>query len=87
MKMTLCVNTRLIDSEQKRSYQKGYGWERYYTISEIYRWLDDKLAEYPEILTDLTVGTSFENRTIRAVRLSQKQVSFSIVEELCYKII
>lgn len=65
---------RFIDAEQKRNYDGSYGWKRYYTIREIYEWLDDKLEEYPKVLTNLTVGTSYQNRTIRAVKLSNKPV-------------
>lgn len=54
--------------------QEGFGWTSYHTHSEIYAWLDSLLVQYPTILTDLTVGSTFEGRHIRAIRLSRKTV-------------
>lgn len=54
--------------------QEGFGWTSYHTHSEIYAWLDTLLVQYPTILTDHTVGSTFEGRHIRAVRLSRKAV-------------
>lgn len=68
------INFRFIDTEQRRNYQPGYGWTHYYTVTEIYGWLDDLLEKYPNVLTDFTIGSSFENRTIRAIKLSHKPV-------------
>lgn len=39
-------------------------------------WLDGMLLEYSTILTELEVGKTYQNRTIRAVRLSHKEVNF-----------
>lgn len=66
---------RFIDDEQPSIIPREFGWTAYYPLETIYEWLDEKLTEYPKILTDYTVGTSYENHRIRAVKLSHKQVS------------
>lgn len=68
---------RLIDAEQPTERSTGFDWTSYETLESIYEWLDEKLLDYPSILTGMEVGQSYENRTIRAVRLSQKAVGFN----------
>lgn len=66
---------RLIDLENDTVLLEGdFGWTSYHTYSEIYAWLDELLLQYPSVLTDYLVGSSFEGRQIRAVRLSRKEV-------------
>lgn len=66
---------RLIDNEQPKYSTRGtFGWEKYYDLPEIYKWLDQMLEQYPNILTNYNFGKSYENRTLRAVKLSKKQV-------------
>lgn len=85
-------NKRLIDSESNsmrlnRLQDEGFGWTSYHTYSEIYDWIDSLLLQYPSVLTDYTVGTSFEGRRIRAVRLSRKTVrNGSVPNGLKYEI-
>lgn len=66
----------LIDNEQpeqlERQSPRPFNWTTYHTYDEIYAWLDTQLVQHPAILTDYTIGLSYENRTIRAVRLSHK---------------
>jgi len=65
---------RLIDLENNTVRQlENFGWTSYYTYTEIYEWIDSLLLEYPDILTSHLVGSSFEGRQIRAVRLSRKE--------------
>lgn len=54
-----------------------FNWTQYQTLEQIYGWLDFKILQYPKILTNLTVGKSYENRTIRAVKLSKKSVNIN----------
>lgn len=65
----------LIDSEQPKLRSEHFDWKGYYPLETIYRWLDEQINRYPELLTGLKVGTSYEKRTIRAVKYSQKAVS------------
>lgn len=66
---------RLIDEEQPQSASRAtFGWNRYYDLDEIYKWLDKMLQKYPNELTNYDIGNSYEKRTIRAVKLSRKSV-------------
>lgn len=68
---------RLIDNEQPSDKSTQFSWSAYYNYDVIYEWLDQKLKENPQILTNVIVGRSFENRTIRGVKLSHKKVSIA----------
>lgn len=68
--------SRFIDSEQPRIYSSAFGWKAYYRLEIIYQWLDEQIKQYPTLLTNLTVGKSYEGRTIRAVKLSHKKVTY-----------
>ncbi|KAJ6648916.1 Zinc carboxypeptidase A 1 [Pseudolycoriella hygida] len=75
---------RLIDLESNSTREgtmEDFGWTSYHTHSEIYAWLDTLLLQYPTILTNYYVGSSFEGRQIRAVRLSRKEGNPSIFIE------
>lgn len=68
------LNSRLIDDEQPKYSTRGtFGWEKYYDLNSIYSWLNQMLEQYPNSLTNYNFGTSYENRTIRAVKLSMKK--------------
>lgn len=45
-------------------------WTRYWTLDEINEWMDSLIANYPTIVTDFSVGTSFEGRNIRGVKVN-----------------
>lgn len=69
----------LIDKETPKAKPRaGFDWENYHTFDEIYAWLDELLAQYPTILTPHLVGYSYEGREIRAVKLSHREVVFSL---------
>jgi len=61
-----------IETESPTRASPTFGWNAYYDLEAIYKWLDELLVEHPTVLTNLTVGESFEGRTIRAVKLSHK---------------
>lgn len=62
---------RLIDEEQPEiSTRAAFGWKQYYTITDMYDWLDSMLRQYPRELTNYNIGKTHEKRTIRAVKLS-----------------
>lgn len=67
---------RLIDDEQPKYTTRGtFGWQRYHDLIDIYTWLDQLLEQNPDILTNYDFGLSYENRTMRAIKLSKKKVS------------
>lgn len=73
--ISISFSNRLIDNEQPAVKSNRFSWTQYHNFDVIYRWLDEKLREYPRILRSVVVGRTFENRTIRGVRLSHRRVS------------
>ncbi|XP_072929534.1 uncharacterized protein [Epargyreus clarus] len=47
----------------------GYSWERYHTLDQIYKWLDDLVDTYPNIVSNFSIGTSVEGRDIRGIKI------------------
>lgn len=45
-------------------------WDSYYTNDQINDWLDDLATTYPDVVTPLTIGTSFEGRPIKGIKIS-----------------
>lgn len=62
----------MIDNEQPNDQSRNFDWTSYKTLEEIYAFLDTLLEAHPTVLTNINLGNSFENRTIRAVRISYK---------------
>lgn len=63
---------RVIDNEEKPSkHRKDFDfhldWTVYWTLEEIYDWMDALQLEFPDIVTNFTVGTSSEGRQIRGI--------------------
>ncbi|KAJ6648921.1 Zinc carboxypeptidase A 1 [Pseudolycoriella hygida] len=71
----------LIDNENPKTRAVDFDWTSYYTYDEIYEWLDVQLATYPTILSNFVVGESFQNRTIRGVKLAYNEANPSIFIE------
>ncbi|XP_031623242.1 zinc carboxypeptidase-like [Contarinia nasturtii] len=65
---------KVIDQEQPQHLERsGFGWKQYYDLTAIYAWLDELLEQYPNVLTNYNYGTSYENRTLRAIKVSHKK--------------
>ncbi|XP_047537148.1 zinc carboxypeptidase-like [Vanessa atalanta] len=72
---------RAIDDQLKptqRSAQESHSflsmnWNQYYTLEEIYNWLDEVQKNYPTIVKSVTMGTSFENRPIKGIIIDYGQ--------------
>lgn len=66
----------LIDEEQPDvTPRAAFGWKQYHTITEIYDWLDQQLKQHPQLLTNYNIGKTYENRVIRAIKLSYRPES------------
>ncbi|XP_036328133.1 zinc carboxypeptidase-like [Rhagoletis pomonella] len=65
----------LIDAEQssKTTDDLSFGWTRYYPLSAIEEFLDEILAEHPEVTSGIDIGTSYEGRKIRGIKISYKE--------------
>ncbi|XP_065358302.1 zinc carboxypeptidase-like [Calliphora vicina] len=78
LKSELMINNvqELIDVEENASElsadSEEFGWTRYYQLHEIEQWLDGILAAYPTVTEGFEVGKSYENRTIRGIKISHK---------------
>ncbi|XP_058830777.1 zinc carboxypeptidase-like [Topomyia yanbarensis] len=64
---------QVFDDELRRTTKEAFGWNAYYTLEEIYAWMDGLVAQYPNVLTTVIGGTSFEGREIRGVKVSYKE--------------
>ncbi|XP_055307071.1 zinc carboxypeptidase A 1-like, partial [Sitodiplosis mosellana] len=65
---------KLIDEEQPKNLERsGFGWKQHNELGAIYAWLDDLLEQYPNVLINYTYGISYENRPLRAVKVSHKK--------------
>lgn len=53
---------------------ENFGWKKYYNLDAIYAWLDQLLEKYPKVLTNYNYGKSYEGRTLRAIKVSHKEV-------------
>ncbi|XP_053613735.1 zinc carboxypeptidase-like [Plodia interpunctella] len=56
----------LLDSRDSSSFH-SLTWNSYHTLEEIYTWLDELVTAYPDIVSPITIGSSFENRPIRGI--------------------
>ncbi|XP_058059273.1 zinc carboxypeptidase-like [Anopheles bellator] len=64
---------KVIDSERPmRDRRATFGWTDYYTVDEIYAWMDATTAQYPTILSGTVFGRSYEGRDLKAIKLSHK---------------
>ena len=67
----------MIDEQQPKKNRKAdevMNWTQYHTLDTIYEWIDSLEKEFPEFITVQTVQHSYENRPIKLVKLSKKQV-------------
>ncbi|XP_052756711.1 uncharacterized protein LOC113520958 [Galleria mellonella] len=68
----------LIDAQMKpaigtRSTSLGsLSWDEYYTLEEIYKWLDELEELYPNIVRTVTIGSTYEGRQIKGIVLDLK---------------
>ncbi|XP_026742944.1 zinc carboxypeptidase-like [Trichoplusia ni] len=72
--VTLPNVQEIIDSESRKPYNrnniKSMKWDAYYPLEEIYDWLDDLAKAYPDIVTIIVGGKTYEGRDIKGVKIS-----------------
>jgi hypothetical protein len=62
---------RSIDKEETRSRRrKAYDLDSFWTLDEIYAWMQEKVIERPEDISTFSVGTSYEGEDIRGLRIN-----------------
>uniref|UniRef100_A0A182T0J0 Zinc carboxypeptidase A 1 n=1 Tax=Anopheles maculatus TaxID=74869 RepID=A0A182T0J0_9DIPT len=57
------------------------GWEHYYQLETIYAWMDSLASRFPEFVSTLEIGYSYEGRPIKGVKLSRRPDNKAIVVE------
>ncbi|XP_066995073.2 zinc carboxypeptidase [Anabrus simplex] len=62
----------LIDEQEPPENSTVFGWTSYQPLSQINNWLDSQAKEYPNVVTTLIGGRSFEEREIRGIKISYK---------------
>ncbi|GFG31000.1 hypothetical protein Cfor_07987 [Coptotermes formosanus] len=72
----------LIDTERPKVRPRAdFGWTDYYTLEEIYAWLDSLVEEYPNAVTPVSLGRSYEGREIRGVKVSFRKGNRAVILE------
>lgn len=65
---------RLIDNEQPARRDSDFTWTQYNDLPAFNKWLDGLLQRYPTILKEYVYGKSNEDRPLRAIRISYRDV-------------
>lgn len=66
----------LIDNEspKKRKAGEELDWIDYHSLAHIYEWLDKIKLEFPQDITVEDIGTTYEGRPLKLVKLSKRAV-------------
>lgn len=60
-------------------------WTQYWPLEAQYSWYDELVAQYPGIVTTFDIGTSYEGRPIRGVKVAYKSNNPSVfIESNCH---
>jgi murein tripeptide amidase MpaA len=51
---------------------KAMDWTAYHPLAEIYTWMDSLVQEFPFIVTNFEIGSSYEGRVTRGLKISYK---------------
>lgn len=66
----------ILDQEQVASdnnaINAAINWSQYWPLEAHYAWLDELVAQYPNIVTPFSIGNSHEGRPIRGITISYK---------------
>lgn len=49
-------------------------WTDYHSVETIHNWLDSLQKDFPNFINVTTIGTSYEGRPLKLVKLSKKPV-------------
>lgn len=66
-------NLQALIDRQLRGRRETFGWTAYQTLEDIYAWLDTLIEQYPDVVSPIVAGESYEGREIRGVKVSYKQ--------------
>ncbi|KAK1169071.1 carboxypeptidase A1-like isoform X1 [Acipenser oxyrinchus oxyrinchus] len=68
----------LLDEEKEEMFRSrvrerntnNFDYASYHTLEEIYSWMDSLEAEYPDLVSKIQIGSSFEGRPINVLKFS-----------------
>lgn len=60
--------------KQAKAEDADMEWEDYQSLETIYAWIDEIQAEFPNWITVEQIGTSYEGRPLKVVKLSKREV-------------
>ncbi|XP_026333346.1 zinc carboxypeptidase A 1-like isoform X3 [Hyposmocoma kahamanoa] len=73
IKMVVDDVQKLVDATLKRPkvnrLNNNYAWEYYQTLDEINEWLENIVSEHSDIASIVNIGTTFEGRDIKGVKI------------------
>ncbi|MGH0187712.1 UNVERIFIED_CONTAM: hypothetical protein FKN15_026212 [Acipenser sinensis] len=60
----------MFHSHDRERNTNNFDYASYHTLEEIYSWMDSLEAEYPNLVTKIQIGSSFEGRPINVLKFS-----------------
>ena len=76
---------RIFDKDDQRLKRRKdtdeLDWDDYYSVEKIHKWLDSIQEEFPSYVNVTTIGTSYEGRPLKLLKLSKKDVNEKIREQ------
>ena len=60
---------------RRLSNTNDFAYDKYHTLEEIQAWVDEMVATYPDLVTPLTIGKSYEDRDIKGFKISSKKMA------------
>lgn len=66
------LKTAIPNANSRSSTLGGMSWDRYYGLENIYNWLDELETLYPNVVTTINIGNTFEGRQIRGIVIDLK---------------
>lgn len=76
MENLISLLSRLIDNERPLIKSRaGFGWTDYYSLEEIYNWMDLIVSQHSDIASIVIGGKSYEGRQLKGVKIEFGKVS------------
>ncbi|XP_050664226.1 zinc carboxypeptidase-like [Leptidea sinapis] len=66
------INEQMQPNQIRSSSYLSYSWDRYHDLDTIYKWLDEIVEQYPNIVTSVVMGQSVEGRDIKGIVINYK---------------
>ncbi|XP_059220287.1 zinc carboxypeptidase [Stomoxys calcitrans] len=63
---------KVIEDSLPRTRSSGMEWTQYHMLDDIYDFVDNLTQSHASIITPYTIGYSYENRPIKAIKISHK---------------